>query len=62
MLIVIQGERARRTGDTAILDSVAGHGETVEALTAFLASTGDLRPGSESVLIEVDDELEGARG
>jgi hypothetical protein len=37
VFIVIQGQRDRRGGDTTILDSVAGHRRTFDALAALLA-------------------------
>jgi len=38
VFILLQEHDGKRTGDTMVLDSVAGHRKTFEALKAFLAS------------------------
>ncbi len=39
MFILIQEHEGKRVGDTMVLDSVAGHRRTYEALAGFLASS-----------------------
>jgi hypothetical protein len=66
VFIVMQGQRGRR-GDTTLLDAVAGHRQTLDALAAFLAgpdapveieavTRGELAAGSGQSIVQADED------